>query len=100
MQVDFYIYLNLEKKASAKRFFKCLNWPIAFPQNGWRITFALRRKNPTDNIRQLAVGKVMDEQAEDRYAKVWMNMGEFTESLQNNLMEVETWTSAYPTPPS
>lgn len=99
MRVDFYIYLKLEKKMSANSFFKCLNWPIAFPQKGWRITFAFTSKDSTKNIRQLATGEVMDEQTEDRCAKVWMDMGEFTENLRNKLIEVETWTSAYPTPP-
>lgn len=92
MRVDFYVYSSVEKKAHAKRFFKCLNWPIAFPEKGWKVTFLLRSTDSNEISGQLKMGKVMhNEQPDQTHAKAWVDMGEFAERLQNQTMEVICW---------
>ena len=96
MRVDFYIYSGSKRKASAKPFYTCRNWPIASPEKGWKITFALKSKDPSDN-EQLKTGEVMHvAQTEERYSEVWVDMEEFTKSLQDGLSEAIGWRRAIP----
>lgn len=89
MRVDFCLH---EKGASAKRFFTCLNWPNANPQKGWKITFAVKGRDPNDNKERLKTGKVMrEEQMNESHIVAWVDMEELTESLRNNLVEVIGW---------
>lgn len=94
MRVDF--CLHSEKMTSAKRFFTCLNWPIANPQKGWEITFAIKSSDPNDNIERLKTGKVTrDEQLSESCVEVWVDMEELAEGLRDNLVEVVGWRTAF-----
>ncbi len=97
MKVDFHIYSTVKKaSANVERFLRICNWPIASPEKGWMITFALRGKDSTDS-EQLKIGKVMHvAQTEESYAKVWVDMEEFTEKLQYGLLEAIGWRTASP----
>ena len=96
MKVDFLLYSASVKMSSAKKFFSYFGWPSDIPQKGYKITFAIRDKgSPEEKVK---AGEVYDSQTSEDRATVWVDMGEFTEKLQEGLMEVCRWTAMRPAP--
>lgn len=98
MRVDFFLYSVLEKRRLPVNFLKKLNWPIALPQKGWKITFAVKSKDPNDNLGQLTGEVIDEEQQTETHTNLWMDMGKFTKRLQNGLVKVIGWKKAFTAP--
>lgn len=96
MRVEFFLYPPQERASGNKKFFEFFSWPVATPQIGWKISFALRTKESIGNAEVVKTGVVMDAQVHQEQAKVWMDMGEFAESIRNGTVEATRWTGAIP----
>lgn len=100
MRVDFHTCCPImsRKKASAKPFLECLGWPIATPEEGWKIEFVTRSNDPSDNAEQSKIGEVTNVvQTKEGCFKVCV---EFTECLQGGVTKVVGWRRAILPDPS